>query len=460
MESSRIKVSDTDDKLGVMLVGLCGNNGSTLAATLLALQHDLTWIDEKGEHEIDLLGSLYGYGSITSPKGQPHLIRDLVPLISPCNIVFTGWDIKSKDLYSSCVENKVLPYSIREQLKEELSGITPMPSVYEMDFIARNQTIFADNMKLEESKWKQMLSILQDIADFRKKHRLKSAPVVLWTASTERMHKGTWKTPNELILAIKTNDPEVSPSILFAVATIISGGIFVNGSPQNTIGDALLQMAKDHNAFAIGEDFKTGQTKLKSVLADFLANSGLRPLSIVSYNHLGNNDGLNLSETPQFNSKEISKRSVIDDVVRENPVLFKWGDSLPDHLVRIDYVPAVGDSKRAMDEYHSELLFNGRSNIAIHNVCEDTLLAVPVMLDIIIFSDFFRRVTVNGRNFNPEMSLMAYFFKAPVHTSDSVSVNAFFPQLMAIKNFVRMCSGWPLPDFVELEGRLASEPWL
>ena len=74
--------------------------------------------------------------------------------------------------------------------------------------------------------------------------------------------------------------------------------------------------------FIGGDDFKTGQTRLKSVLADFLVSAGLKPESIVSYNHLGNNDGKNLSAPQQFRSKEISKRNVVDDVVESNPMMY------------------------------------------------------------------------------------------------------------------------------------------
>jgi myo-inositol-1-phosphate synthase len=73
-------------------------------------------------------------------------------------------------------------------------------------------------------------------------------------------------------------------------------------------------------------------------------------VSIVSYNHLGNNDGKNLSAERQFKSKEISKSNVVDDMVSSNPILYQPGEH-PDHCVVIKYIPYVGDSKRAMDEY-------------------------------------------------------------------------------------------------------------
>lgn len=81
---------------------------------------------------------------------------------------------------------------------------------------------------------------------------------------------------------------------------------YINGSPQNTFVPGCIELARKHRVFITGDDFKSGQTKLKSVLVDFLVNAGIKPVSIVSYNHLGNNDGKNLSAPQQFRSKEVS----------------------------------------------------------------------------------------------------------------------------------------------------------
>lgn len=98
-------------------------------------------------------------------------------------------------------------------------------------------------------------------------------------------------------------------------------------------------------------------------MVDFLVSAGIKPVAITSYNHLGNNDGKNLNEHKQFRSKEISKSSVVDDMVAANPILYKK-DEHPDHIVVIKYCPAVADSKRALDEYVSEI-FMGYINYIV-----------------------------------------------------------------------------------------------
>lgn len=136
--------------------------------------------------------------------------------------------------------------------------------------------------------------------------------IVLWTANTERfcdIRPGLNESADELLASIRRSDPEVSPSTVFAVASILEGCSYINGSPQNTFVPGVLELADKHRVFIGGDDFKSGQTKFKSVLVDFLVSAGIKPTSIVSYNHLGNNDGKNLSAPAQFRSKEVSQCS-------------------------------------------------------------------------------------------------------------------------------------------------------
>jgi myo-inositol-1-phosphate synthase len=164
--------------------------------------------------------------------------------------------------------------------------------------------------------------------------------VILWTANTERyadVAEGVNDTWSNLEAAIGRDEKEVAPSTLYAVAAIMEGCPFVNGSPQNTFVPGLIELAVAKNVLIGGDDFKSGQTKLKSVLVDYLVGAGIKPVSIVSYNHLGNNDGMNLSAPQTFRSKEISKSGVVDDMVASNPLLYTKPGEHPDHVIVIKY---------------------------------------------------------------------------------------------------------------------------
>lgn len=201
---------------------------------------------------------------------------------------------------------------------------------------------------------------------------------------------------------VRFQAPYQSVATFFYVqAAILEGCSYINGSPQNTLVPGVIELAEQHGVFVGGDDFKSGQTKLKSVLVDFLVSAGIKPRSIVSYNHLGNNDGCNLSSPLQFRSKEISKSTVVDDMVASNNVLYKDSSTRPDHCVVIKYVPFVGDSKRALDEYTSEIFMGGLNTIVVHNTCEDSLLAAPLIVDLVLLTELFERVTVRQQDEPP-----------------------------------------------------------
>ena len=457
----KIRIENNNSKIGVLLVGIGGNNGSTLVTSLLAYKKGLTWENKNGIHNVNFLGSIYEYGSINlgyNKEGKiiSKLMKDMAPFKNPKDIIIGGWDICKDNLYECCKKNKVIEPQLYNQLKDDLINIIPMKSIYYENFIAQNQKERSNNYISTYSKWNDVLNIVSDITKFKLENNLDNV-IVIWTASTEKQNKcDTYKNTEELFEKLKQNDINIPPSIIFATATIISEGIVINTSPQNTIISPILELAKKYGTFVAGNDLKSGQTKLKSVLIDYIASSGLRPLSIVSYNHLGNNDGLNLKEKPQFNSKEITKRGVIDDIIDENPILIK---EKPEHLVDIRYIKSVGDSKRAIDEYYSELMLDGRNTLSINNICEDSLLAVPILLDIILFTDLFSRTsfldldTKEEYNFSSNLSLLSFFFKAPIDSGRPI-INSFFKQRYALENFIKACNGIPINDFLNLHNHI------
>lgn len=176
--------------------------------------------------------------------------------------------------------------------------------------------------------------------------------IVLWTANTEQYMLPEMQTVEELMSRVERNQP-LPASILYCIAAIEEQVLYLNGSPQNTFQPAIVEYAKEKGGLIAGSDFKSGQTRYKTIMSDFLIGAGLRLSSVVSYNHLGNNDGKNLSEDKCFQSKKISKGGVLDDAIKSNQLLYPKHHNKIDHDVIIRYIPFVGDSKRALDEYSS-----------------------------------------------------------------------------------------------------------
>ena len=141
----------------------------------------------------------------------------------------------------------------------------------------------------------------------------------------------------------------------------------------------------------------------------------------------------------------MSKAGVLDDAMAANDVLYPAGANTIDHEVVIKYVPFVGDSKRAMDEYSSEIFMGGTNTISSYNVCEDSLLATPLMYDMIVLGELFSRMEINGAKMGPVLSYLSFFFKAPITNHDEYVINSFSRQRETLVNLLKAAAGI-LPD--------------
>jgi len=451
-------------KVGLMLVGWGGNNGSTTTAGVLANKNAISWETKNGTQKANYFGSLTqastcrlgGHGPNHTDVHVPF--SSLLPMVHPNDLVIGGWDISKANLADAMRRAQVLDVTLQERLRPLMQHMVPLPSIYYPDFIAANQSDRADNVLPGDSKQRHLEQIREDIRAFKSQHSLDKV-IVLWTANTERfasVQSGVNDSSANLLAAIEADEPEVSPSTIFACASILEGAMYINGSPQNTFVPGVIELAEQHDVMIGGDDFKSGQTKMKSVMVDFLVSAGLKPTSIVSYNHLGNNDGKNLSAPQTFRSKEISKSNVVDDMVGSNSLLYAPHEH-PDHVVVIKYVPYVADSKRAMDEYTSEIFMGGHNTIVMHNTCEDSLLATPLILDLAILADMTSRIEYKTPQmtgyapFHPIMSVLSYLIKAPLVPPGAPVVNALFKQRACIENLFRACVGLPPDSHLQLE---------
>ncbi|KAK5943501.1 Myo-inositol-1-phosphate synthase [Knufia obscura] len=455
-------------RVGMMLVGWGGNNGSTVTAGIIANRRGLVWDTREGKRAANyygsvIMGSTVKLGTDESTSEEINVpFHNVLPMVHPNDLVIGGWDISGMSIADAMDRAQVLEPTLKSMVQKEMSYMRPLPSVYYPDFIAANQEDRADNvLPGNKACWEHVEQLRKDIREFKSSNSLDKV-IVLWTANTERFADiipGVNDTADNLLQSIKTGHEEVSPSTVFSVACILEDTPFINGSPQNTFVPGAIELAERHNAFVGGDDFKSGQTKMKSALVDFLINAGIKLTSIASYNHLGNNDGKNLSSQKQFRSKEISKSNVVDDMVAANSVLYKKGEH-PDHTVVIKYMPAVGDNKRALDEYYAEIFMGGHQTISIFNVCEDSLLASPLIIDLVVLAEMMTRIKWRAsgaeeyKGFHSVLSILSYMLKAPMTPPGTPVVNSLAKQRNALTNIFRACVGLQPESDMTLEHKL------
>lgn len=409
-------------KLGVLVVGL----GGAVATTFIA--GTLNVVKGFGKP----IGSITQLSTIRIGQREENnfpLIKDFVPLAELKDLVIGGWEIKNINCYDAAKEAKVLEDKDLEKVAEDLKTISPMQAVFDKYYVKRLE---GTHVKSAPSKYELMEQLRKDIRNFKAKNNLDRI-VVIWCASTEifltvsDVHKKLKDFEN----GMKENHLDISPSMLYAYAAISEGVPFINGAPNLTADiPALLELAQDNEVPIAGKDFKTGQTLIKTVIAPMLKARMLGLNGWFSTNLLGNRDGEVLDDPGSFKTKEESKLSVLDSVLQ--PELYPELYSKYSHQVKINYYPPRGDNKEGWDNIDIFGWLNYPMQLKINFLCRDSILAAPVVLDLILFIDLAKRTGMKGI-----LDWLSFYFKSPMHSEGVEPEHDLYIQQMKLKNTLR-----------------------
>ena len=426
METFKHRIEPAVGRLGVLTVGL-GAVASTFIAGVELIRHGLA----------APVGSLTQMGTIRLGKRTEHrmpLIREFVPLAGLDQLVFGAWDPISDTAYDAALKCGVLDRSAHiEPIAAALKEIEPMPAVFDQSYVRR---LDGANVKSAATKRDVAEAIRQDIRDF-KASRSCDRLVVIWCASTETyIEPGPAHQSLEAFeAAMDANDESIAPSMLYAYAALAEGVPFLNGAPNLTTDiPALVEFADTAGVPIGGKDFKTGQTLLKTVLAPMLKARMLGLAGWYSTNILGNRDGEVLDDPDSFRTKEKSKLGVLEHILQPDLYPELYGDY--HHQVSINYYPPRGDQKEGWDNIDIVGWLGYPMQIKVNFLCRDSILAAPLVLDLVLFMDLAQRAGLRG-----VQEWLSFYFKDPQHAASVYPEHDLFIQQTKLKNTLRWLMG-------------------
>ena len=412
-------------RLGVLTPGL-----GAVATTFMA------GVESIRQGHAKPIGSLTQMATIRLGKrtdNRSPLIKDFVPLAELKDLVFGAWDPIPDDALTAARKAGVLEEKDLEPIASFLSGIKPMPAVFENKYVTRLQ---GTNVKKGKTKRDLAEQLRQDIRDFKSKNKLDRL-VAVWCASTEIFIKpgSPHATVEQFEKAMEKNDDAIAPSMLYAWACIMEDVPYCNGAPNLAVDTpALLQLANDRAVPISGKDFKTGQTWMKTVIAPGLKARMLGLAGWYSTNILGNRDGEVLDDPASFKTKEESKLSVLHTILQPEvyPDLYKDFS----HVVRINYYPPRGDNKEGWDNIDIVGWLGYPMQIKVNFLCRDSILAAPIVLDLALFSDFAHRAGMKGIQ-----EWLSFYYKSPMAAAGLQPEHDLFIQQTKLKNTLRHLMG-------------------
>ncbi|MBS1586900.1 MAG: inositol-3-phosphate synthase [Bacteroidetes bacterium] len=428
-------VKPTDGKLGILVPGM-GAVATTFIAGVEAVKKGIA----------QPIGALTQMGNIRLGKRTENrypMIKDFVPLAGLDEIVFGGWDVYSDNVYESALNAQVLERSQLAAIKSELEAIKPMEAVFDREYV---KNLDGSNVKKRATKWELAEALMDDIRNFKEKNGC-SRLVMVWCASTEKYieQSEVHETIEAFEEGLRNNDPNIAPSMIYAYAAIKMGVPFANGAPNLTCDiPALIDFAKQNEVPIAGKDFKTGQTLMKTIVAPGLHARALGINGWFSSNILGNRDGLVLDDPDNFKTKEVSKLSVLEEILQPelNPELY--GELY--HKVRINYYPPHGDNKESWDNIDIFGWMGYKMQIKINFLCRDSILAAPIVLDLALFMDLAQRAGMSGIQ-----EWLSFYFKSPQTAPGLKPEHDIFKQLIKLQNTLRHMMGEDLITHLGLD---------
>src|SRR5947208_14778013 len=436
--SSANGIAPAVGKLGVMIPGM-GAVATTFVAGVEAARRGLGMP----------IGSITQMGTIRLGKrteGRSPKIKDFVPLAHLDDLVFTGWDIFSDDMYTAACKAGVLDRELLEGIKPFLQTITPRRAVFDRTYVRK---LDGPHLKTGKTKMELAEQVREDIREFKASSGA-TRLVMIWCGSTT-----VFQRPSAALQSVEAfeeglhrNDPNISPSMIYAYASLSEGVPFANGAPNLTVDiPAMHALSRRNQAPICGKDFKSGQTLIKTILAPGFKARMLGLSGWYSTNILGNRDGEVLEDPDSFKTKEQSKLGVLDRILQPQISPSLYGKI--NHRVRIDYSPPRGDNKEGWDNIDIFGWLGYPMQIKVNFLCRDSILAAPLVLDLVLFLDLAKRTSeLSGRGIQEWLS---FYFKSPMTVAGLYPEHDLFIQLMKLKNTLRHLKGEELITHLGLE---------
>ena len=423
-----MKVKPACGKLGVMCVGLGAVTTTAITGVLMS---------RKGLSRP--VGSFACEGIMRVGKGKDKCykeVKDLVPIAGLGDMVFGAWDLYEDNAYEAAVKAAVLKPQDVEPVKDELEAIKPYKALFDKNYASN---IDGPNVKVGATRWELTEQLREDIRHFKAANGCDRV-VVIWIASTEKFIPRNDEVHGSLKAfeaAMKNNDvANVAPSMCYAYAAMREGCPFVMGAPNLCIDiPAMWELAEEAGVPITGKDFKSGQTMMKTVLAPAFFTRQLGVTGWFSTNILGNRDGMVLDNPENFETKRRSKTSALENILDSDVYPELYSDMY--HKVRINYYPPRGDEKESWDNIDIFGWMGYPMTIKVNFLCRDSILAAPLVLDLILFSDLAQRAGEKGIQ-----EFMSFYSKAPMHKDGEKPVHDLFKQFAMLKNKIRELAGY------------------
>ncbi len=394
-------------RYGIWLIGARGGVSTTTILGLSALRHQLT-------PEVGLVSALPAFAKL--------------PLVDWDQFVVGGHEIRPSTLATEAEmlhqQSRVFNEQTLAACREELDAIDQniRPGVL-WNVGETIRELATDDSSASLNPRDSIAQIQADLNDFRDRHQLTDVVVVNLASTEPPLDEALWPTTWQAAESLLEQPSCPLPaSSLYAIAALDLGMPYVNFTPSlGATPGGIDELARERATCHAGRDAKTGETLLKSVLAPMFAGRNLEVMSWVGHNIFGNLDGKVLDDPVNKRAKVESKDHLLEKMLGYSPQT----------LVSIEHIQSLADWKTAWDHIHFQGFLQTPMTMQITWQGCDSLLAAPLVLDLVRFT-----LAARARGETGALAFLGSFFKSPLGTENQ----AFFEQTQVLEAWARESS--------------------
>ncbi len=398
------------EKVGICIIGMNGAVSSTAIVGLELLKKGM--IEKNNLISEGFINKTNRTIVPESKSGDVVSIAESLDLCKLDDFVIQGWDVNQESVYESAINNGIIKRDLIDKVKDETIAMKPWKAFTVIRGVGAKEINVINESNFMEASDK----IIENINHFREVNNLKNVMLVNLHPTEKWLNLGDIHSNLNLFEdALKNNHELINDSMVYAYSALKAGAGFIEFTPTISIQiPAISNLANEEKIPICGKDGKTGQTFLKVALAHAFRARQLRIEGWFSTNLLGNRDGETLANPENLDTKVKSKSEALSKIM---------GYDIDSHIVNINYYPPRGDNKEAWDNIDITGFCGENMQIKINFLCKDSILAAPMVIDLVRFMDY--AMKNNEFGFQPWLSM---FFKHPLHDEIDYSGLSFFEQ--------------------------------
>ncbi len=352
------------------------------------------------------------------------------------DLVFGGWDIFPDNAYEAATQcRRARRAAISTKAQKFLKNIKPMKAAFDQNYVKKLSA--ARTSRKRKNKFDLAEQLRDDIRDFKKKNKLARTGDDLVRLDGNFPEAGS--RPQRLAIVREGDEGESSSHRAFDALRLRRDQRrralrqWRAESDRRHSGAARTREGKERAHLRQGFQDRPDADEDDARAGLQGAHAGTARLVFDEHSRQSRRRSARRSRLVQDQGRIEARRARIHSAAEAVSRALRQDLY---HKVRINYYPPRGDNKEGWDNIDIFGWLGYPMQIKVDFLCRDSILAAPIVLDLVLFLDLAQRAGMRGIQ-----EWLSFYFKSPMCAPELYPEHDLFIQSMKLKNTLRWMMG-------------------